>query len=184
MVFDFFSFFKDLVISTPIQNALLCIYNTVAPVSCSPDQSRSVVYFRPYHGVLLLVDGQNLLDSLSTDCTPALNRLINVIIQLPVRSLQIIALEADLSLSQVHLFFRCNNRGCPQSVIGTSPYSDVTLKAVLSMSLVHLLIQSVALKATFYRRYTSLFRFNIRGLLQSGLSKTYNSTRAKFWVLI
>ena len=58
--------------------------------------------YRPYHGVLLLVDGQNLLDSLSTDCTPALNRLINVIIQPPIRSLQIIALEADLSLSQVY----------------------------------------------------------------------------------
>ena len=59
------------------------------------------LYCRPYHGVLLLVDGHHLLSSLSTDCTPALNRLINVIIQQPVRSLQIIALEADLSLSQV-----------------------------------------------------------------------------------
>ncbi|KAL5018870.1 hypothetical protein ScPMuIL_004592 [Solemya velum] len=54
---------------------------------------------RPYHGMLLLVEEQALMESLPYDCTPALIRLIRV--ASPLRSLQTLALEADLSLSQV-----------------------------------------------------------------------------------
>lgn len=54
---------------------------------------------RPYHGILFLEDKQLLQESLPVDCTPALSRLISV--ASPLRSLQFLALEADLSLSQV-----------------------------------------------------------------------------------
>ncbi|KAJ8317878.1 hypothetical protein KUTeg_002969 [Tegillarca granosa] len=57
------------------------------------------VYDRPYHGILFLEDKQLLQESLPVDCTPALSRLISV--ASPLRSLQFLALEADLSLSQV-----------------------------------------------------------------------------------
>jgi hypothetical protein len=50
--------------------------------------------------MLLLVEEQVLLDSLPLDCSPALSRLIRV--ASPVRGLQTLALEADLSLSQVY----------------------------------------------------------------------------------
>lgn len=54
---------------------------------------------RPYHGILLLQPDNVLLESLPVDCTPALSRLIQV--ANPLRSLQTLALEADLSLLQV-----------------------------------------------------------------------------------
>ena len=56
-------------------------------------------YLRPYHGILLLQDENILLDSLHLDCTPALSCLIQV--ANPLRSLQTLALEADLSLFRV-----------------------------------------------------------------------------------
>ena len=49
--------------------------------------------------MLLLQEDSLLLDSLPVDCTPALSRLIQV--ANPIRSLQTLALEADLSLFQV-----------------------------------------------------------------------------------
>ncbi|KAK3579485.1 hypothetical protein CHS0354_028302 [Potamilus streckersoni] len=54
---------------------------------------------RPYHGMLLLEEETTLLETLPVDCNPALVRLIHV--SKPVRNLQTLALEADLSLSQV-----------------------------------------------------------------------------------
>ena len=65
-------------------------------------------YLRPYHGILLLQDENTLLESLPLDSTPALSRLIQV--ANPLRSLQTLSLEADLSLFQVfqlvcHLVF-------------------------------------------------------------------------------
>ena len=56
-------------------------------------------YLRPYHGILLLQDENTLLESLPLDSTPALSRLIQV--ANPLRSLQTLALEADLSLFQL-----------------------------------------------------------------------------------
>lgn len=54
---------------------------------------------RPYHGLLLLVEGVELLAGLSPDASPALTRLIHV--YSPLRSLQCLAADADLVLSQV-----------------------------------------------------------------------------------
>ena len=56
-------------------------------------------YLRPYYCILLLQDENTLLESLPLDSTPALSRLIQV--ANPLRSLQTLALEADLSLFQV-----------------------------------------------------------------------------------
>ncbi|XP_045213441.1 GATOR complex protein NPRL3-like [Mercenaria mercenaria] len=60
---------------------------------------KSLKSLRPYHGILLLQSDSVLLESLPVDCTPALSRLIQV--ANPLRSLQMLALEADLSLFQV-----------------------------------------------------------------------------------
>ncbi|XP_071108105.1 GATOR1 complex protein NPRL3-like [Haliotis cracherodii] len=54
---------------------------------------------RQYHGILLLVEEQELLDSLPMDCTPTLVRLVQI--ASPLKNLQTLALDADLSLSQV-----------------------------------------------------------------------------------
>ncbi|XP_060804161.1 GATOR complex protein NPRL3 [Amyelois transitella] len=54
---------------------------------------------RPYHGILLLVDPNELLASIPLDGSPALLRLIKL--YSPLKSLQTLAIEADLSLTQV-----------------------------------------------------------------------------------
>ncbi|XP_014260628.1 GATOR complex protein NPRL3-like [Cimex lectularius] len=54
---------------------------------------------RPYHGLLLLVDATQLLDSLVPDASPALIRLIKI--YTPLKSLQILSADADLTLAQV-----------------------------------------------------------------------------------
>jgi len=54
---------------------------------------------RPYHCLLLLVEARDLLDTLSTDASPALRRLIRQ--SSPLRSLRTLAVDTDLSLMQV-----------------------------------------------------------------------------------
>ncbi|XP_063229317.1 GATOR complex protein NPRL3 isoform X2 [Bacillus rossius redtenbacheri] len=54
---------------------------------------------RPYHGLLLLVDSAELLDDLPLDASPALVRLIKM--YSPLKSLQTLAADTDLTLSQV-----------------------------------------------------------------------------------
>ncbi|CAH2041341.1 unnamed protein product, partial [Iphiclides podalirius] len=54
---------------------------------------------RPYHGMLLLVDPNYLLASIPLDGSPALLRLIKL--YSPLKSLQTLAIEADLSFTQV-----------------------------------------------------------------------------------
>ena len=54
---------------------------------------------RPYHCLLLLEEAHDLLDSLSTDSSPALRRLIRQ--SSPLRSLRTLAVDTDLSLMQV-----------------------------------------------------------------------------------
>ncbi|XP_068629292.1 GATOR complex protein NPRL3 [Battus philenor] len=54
---------------------------------------------RPYHGILLLVDPNYLLASIPLDGSPALLRLIKL--YSPLKSLQTLAIEADLSFTQV-----------------------------------------------------------------------------------
>ncbi|KAJ8673394.1 hypothetical protein QAD02_004656 [Eretmocerus hayati] len=54
---------------------------------------------RPYHGLLLLTEPMDLLDSLPTDHSPALYRLIQM--YNPLKSLQTLAADSDLTLAQV-----------------------------------------------------------------------------------
>ncbi|KAL7298507.1 hypothetical protein TKK_0008287 [Trichogramma kaykai] len=54
---------------------------------------------RPYHGLLLLTEPMDLMDSLPTDHSPALCRLIQM--YNPLKSLQTLALDSDLTLAQV-----------------------------------------------------------------------------------
>ncbi|XP_031838406.1 GATOR complex protein Nprl3 [Nomia melanderi] len=54
---------------------------------------------RPYHGLLLLIEPLNLLDTLPLDSSPALRRLIQM--YSPLKSLQTLAADSDLTLTQV-----------------------------------------------------------------------------------
>ncbi|KAL6443476.1 hypothetical protein ACFW04_001568 [Cataglyphis niger] len=54
---------------------------------------------RPYHGILLLTEPLDLLESLQIDCSPALKRLIQM--YNPLKSLQTLAANSDLTLAQV-----------------------------------------------------------------------------------
>ena len=54
---------------------------------------------KPYHALILLEDKQTLLDSLSTDASSALRRLITL--ASPEKSLKTLAVDLDLSLMQV-----------------------------------------------------------------------------------
>ncbi|CAH1392161.1 unnamed protein product [Nezara viridula] len=54
---------------------------------------------RPYHGILLLVETNQLLDSLVPDASPALIRLLKI--YTPLKSLQTLSADADLTLTQV-----------------------------------------------------------------------------------
>ncbi|KYM78867.1 Nitrogen permease regulator 3-like protein [Atta colombica] len=54
---------------------------------------------RPYHGILLLTEPLDLLESLQIDCSPALKRLIQM--YNPLKSLQTLAADSDLTLAQV-----------------------------------------------------------------------------------
>lgn len=59
--------------------------------------------FRPYHGLLLLMDAAELLSSLAEDSSPALIRLISV--TSPLKNLQQLAADADIILSHVRKSF-------------------------------------------------------------------------------
>lgn len=54
---------------------------------------------RPYHGLLLLIEQLELLESLPSDSSPALKRMIQM--YNPLKSLQTLAADSDLTLSQV-----------------------------------------------------------------------------------
>ena len=54
---------------------------------------------RPYHGLLLLLPLEELLSTLPIDASPALVRLAKMVN--PLKNLQTLSLDADLSLSQV-----------------------------------------------------------------------------------
>ena len=54
---------------------------------------------RPYHGLLLLQPLEELLSTLPIDASPALVRLAKMVN--PLKNLQTLSLDADLSLSQV-----------------------------------------------------------------------------------
>lgn len=54
---------------------------------------------RPYHAILLLGDKEKIINNLPLDSSPALKRLINL--ANPLKSLQTLAADADLTLSHV-----------------------------------------------------------------------------------
>ncbi|CAG9583291.1 unnamed protein product [Danaus chrysippus] len=59
---------------------------------------KCVQKLRPYHGILLMVNPNDLLASIPLDGSPALLRLIKL--YSPLKSLQTLAIEADLTLTQ------------------------------------------------------------------------------------
>jgi hypothetical protein len=61
--------------------------------------ARCLQSLRPYHGLLLLVEAGELLDHLPPDASPALVRLVRM--YSPLKSLQTLSADADLTLSQV-----------------------------------------------------------------------------------
>lgn len=62
---------------------------------------RCLSYVRPYHGILLTKSEKELLNFLPLDSSPSLIRLIKL--TTPVKNLKTLALETDLSLTQVGL---------------------------------------------------------------------------------
>lgn len=54
---------------------------------------------RPYHGILLLIEASQLLDSLAPDASPALIRLLKI--YTPLKSIQSLSADADLTITQV-----------------------------------------------------------------------------------
>lgn len=66
---------------------------------CSNLFSRCLNSLRPYHGLLLLIEPVDLLESLPTDASPALRRMIQM--YNPLKSLQTLAADTDLSLAQI-----------------------------------------------------------------------------------
>ncbi|XP_067140481.1 GATOR1 complex protein NPRL3 isoform X2 [Centruroides vittatus] len=60
---------------------------------------QSLTALRPYHGMLLLVEVEELLDSLPHDSSPALYRLIRI--TSPLKSIEQLAADADISLPHV-----------------------------------------------------------------------------------
>ena len=60
---------------------------------------RCLQALRPYHGLLLLVDANELLNFFPPDASPTLVRLVRI--YTPLKSLQTLAMDADLTLSQV-----------------------------------------------------------------------------------
>lgn len=62
-------------------------------------KNRCLQSLRPYHGLLLLVEPSELLESLPPDASPALVRLVQV--HSPLKSLQTLSADADLTLAQV-----------------------------------------------------------------------------------
>lgn len=60
---------------------------------------RCLQSLRPYHGLLLLVEPSELIETLPPDASPALLRLVQV--HTPLKSLQTLSADADLTLAQV-----------------------------------------------------------------------------------
>uniref|UniRef100_A0A1B6E1R3 GATOR complex protein NPRL3 n=1 Tax=Clastoptera arizonana TaxID=38151 RepID=A0A1B6E1R3_9HEMI len=60
---------------------------------------RCLQSIRPYHGILLLVEPSQLIDILPPDSAPALLRLLKM--YSPLKSLQTLSADADLTLAQV-----------------------------------------------------------------------------------
>ncbi len=61
---------------------------------------------RPYHGILLLEEEGSVISGLPLDASPSLIRLIKV--TSPLKSLQNLASDADLSLGQVITILETN----------------------------------------------------------------------------
>ncbi|KAH9525421.1 Nitrogen permease regulator-like 3 [Bulinus truncatus] len=61
---------------------------------------RCLTFVRPYHGILLTKSEKELLNMLPLDSCPSLSRLI--LSTTPVKNLKILALETDLSITQIY----------------------------------------------------------------------------------
>ncbi|XP_023325891.1 GATOR complex protein NPRL3 [Eurytemora carolleeae] len=77
------------------------LYKLNFPSSCVEPETifQCLEQLRPYHTLLFLVNENELLDSLSTDASPALRRLIRQ--SSPMKSFRTLSIDTDLSLMQV-----------------------------------------------------------------------------------
>lgn len=69
------------------------------PAIGTADIKRCLMYLRPYHGLLLLYEPQELLDSLPIDASPAFIQLIKV--TKPDKNFMDLAVDANLTLMQI-----------------------------------------------------------------------------------
>lgn len=69
------------------------------PAVSTKDIKRCLLYLRPYHGLLLLQEPQELLDSLPIDASPAFIQLIRV--TKPDKNLMDLSVDANLTLMQI-----------------------------------------------------------------------------------
>lgn len=69
------------------------------PAISTRDINRCLLYLRPYHGLLLLYEAQELLDSLPIDASPAFIQLIKV--TKPDKNFMNLSVDANLTLMQV-----------------------------------------------------------------------------------
>lgn len=69
------------------------------PMIGTKDIRRCLLYLRPYHGILLLYEPQELLDSLPIDASPAFIQLIKV--SKPDKNFMDLSVDANLSLMQI-----------------------------------------------------------------------------------
>ncbi|XP_025092889.1 GATOR complex protein NPRL3-like [Pomacea canaliculata] len=102
------------------------------------DMKRCLSSLRPYHGLLFLQPEGEVLDSLPMDASPALVRMIKMVT--PLKNLQTLALDCDLSLSQVfalacHLVYWGKARViyplCESNVYILSPMANTLVNSTL-----------------------------------------------------
>ncbi|ELU15283.1 hypothetical protein CAPTEDRAFT_221562 [Capitella teleta] len=80
------------------------VYNMSLPSDCGrlfkPEAvKKCLASLRPYHALLLMVDENSLSNSLPLDSSPSITRLLRIVS--PLKNLQTLAADADLSLGQV-----------------------------------------------------------------------------------
>lgn len=79
---------------------LLALRHHDTPPHISPERIlKCLELLRPYHGLILIVDAENLQESLPQDSSPAFLRVIKSIS--PTKNLQELSADCDISLSQV-----------------------------------------------------------------------------------
>lgn len=80
---------------------------------------KNYTFHRPYHGMLLLQDVQDLLDEIPADASPDLARLVKV--TSPLKSFQTLSSDTDLPITLVY----CINNKFPSVFLLTVRYNII-----------------------------------------------------------